>query len=68
MPFNPQVIHPDDLLLRLLRANPDAMLGILRQHERDRLKLPQTLAEILDGLAVNVPRFVAMIRQRLEAP
>ncbi len=67
-PFNLRAIHPDDLLLRLLRADPDVMLGILQQQERDRRKPPQTLSEILDGLAVNVPRFVATIRQRLAVP
>lgn len=66
-PFDLRAIHPDDLLLRLLHADPDAMLGILRQQERDRRKPPQTLSEILDGLAVNVPRFAATMRQRLNA-
>lgn len=66
-PFDLRAIHPDDLFLRLLRADPNAMLDILRQQERDRHKPPQTLSEILDGLAVNVPRFVAAIRQRLAA-
>lgn len=64
-PFNLRAIHPDDLLLRLFRTDPDMMLGILRQQEHDRRKPPQTLGEILDGLAVNVPRFVATIRERL---
>ncbi len=67
-PFNLQAIHPDDLLLRLFRADPDARLGILRQQELDGRKPPQTQSEILDGPAVNAPRFVVTIRQRLKAP
>lgn len=63
-PFNLRAIHPDDLLLRLFRADPDAILGILRDQERDRHMPPQTLSEILDGLAVNLPRFVATVRRR----
>src|SRR5436190_642503 len=60
-PYNIQAWHPDALLRDILRQRPDTLLDSLIAQGED-LHPPRTLAQVLDRLAGDVPRFVSQAR------
>jgi predicted nucleic acid-binding protein len=54
-------LTPDQLLVRLVAREPAPLLEVLRQQAAD-LRPPRTVDQLLDRLAGDVPRFVALVR------
>jgi hypothetical protein len=60
-PYAIQAWHPDTLLRDILRRRPDALRHILVAQGRG-MRPPRTLAQVLNRLARDAPRFVAEAR------
>jgi hypothetical protein len=67
-PFKVTPIHPDDFLLMLHQQAPAAMLNVVRKQQA-KLKSPYvSMEEVLQSLAVWVPRFAQTLRLALVDP
>jgi predicted nucleic acid-binding protein len=62
-PYGVQAWHPAMLLIEVLQHFPDTLLSILIAQGTD-MHPPRTLAQVLDRLAQDVPRFAAEARRR----
>ncbi len=65
-PHDVEAVHPDDFLLAMLDLDVGLVLWVLERQAADLEDPPVTRDEVLDALAVTVPRFVARVRQVLE--
>jgi len=61
-PFAIEVNHPDMFLDRLWNAHPIALVNLLRAQAAAKTRPPQAVEQLLDILAIHVPRFVAHVR------
>jgi predicted nucleic acid-binding protein len=62
VPLNVSATHPDDFLQVLWAKRPETVRAALRAQAADLTDPPWTLDQLLDSLAVTVPRFVDSIR------
>ncbi|MDR0627438.1 MAG: PIN domain-containing protein [Bifidobacteriaceae bacterium] len=61
-----RAITADQLLLNLLKANPDQIYGVVTDMQSAMKRPPLSIAAILDSLAkAGVPRFAAALNDRL---
>lgn len=67
-PFGIQAQSPDTFLANLLAAHPQQIQQIIQQQAQDYAKPPITLAQLLNVLAKQVPRFASLLRQSLDSP
>jgi predicted nucleic acid-binding protein len=67
-PFGIKAQSPDTFLCNLLAAYPKEIPQILQNQAQEYRKPPMTLDELLTILAKQVPRFVKLLRQHLDAP
>jgi predicted nucleic acid-binding protein len=56
---------PDEFLVELLDAGPQAMLRVLQEQAADVRRPPMTLKDLLGRLGRVAPRFVALVRVHL---
>ena len=56
---------PDDFLVRFYYTDVGSMIDIVRQQAADLKKPSHTIDEVLNHLALNIPRFVELIRRDL---
>ena len=61
-PHGVRVQSPDAFLCAALELGPELMVGVLRAQAARKRRPPMSAEEMLDRLAVTVPKFVAAIR------
>ena len=66
-PYRVEAWHPDRLLGEVLDQRPGELLDVLFAQGED-LHPPRSLLQVLDGLANDLPRFAARVRQRFGLP
>jgi predicted nucleic acid-binding protein len=66
-PNGVQAQTPDSFLIPLVEAEPERVLVLLRQQAVDLVRLPISLDQMLDNLALHAPSFVALVREVLPA-
>jgi predicted nucleic acid-binding protein len=60
-PLGIRVQSPDDFLVEMIELGPGLMLDVLRRQAERKTRPPLTLDEMLQRLAVHVPKFVAIV-------
>ena len=66
-PPNVKVLSPDEFLLKALRGNRAAVVDIIWAHAQSRKRPPVSVRELLRGLALHAPRFVASVERVVAA-
>lgn len=64
-PFSIEAQSPDEFLIHLSDLYPQRMLQILREQAQDLHKSRKTVADVLDKIALQAPRFAALMRAEL---
>jgi len=64
-PLGIEALHPDEFLDVLYAKQPGMVLAAVRQQAADLNDPPMTALEVLDALAVTVPRFATKVRDAL---
>ncbi|MDQ2831921.1 MAG: PIN domain-containing protein [Chloroflexota bacterium] len=65
-PFGITAEHPDTFLLRLFVSHASELVTLVQTQAADKTRPPQTTEQLLDALAVHVPKFVARVRATVQ--
>lgn len=65
-PYGVEAVHPDDFLVAMLDLDAVLVLDVLQRQAADLQHPPKTIHDILQALSVNVPTFVARVREHLQ--
>jgi len=65
-PFGITAEHPDTFLLRLFISHAPELVTLVQTQAADKTRPPQTTEQLLDALAVHVPKFVARVRAKVQ--
>jgi hypothetical protein len=63
-PFGVEPLHPDDFLLHVYELDEDEVFAAIARQAAALTRPPLALDELLDRLAVTVPRFARALRAR----
>jgi hypothetical protein len=64
-PYGIEALHPDEFLMVLHAMDPDFAAELVTRQAADLKKPPHSVEEVVDMLAVTVPRFAAAVRDGL---